>query len=53
MKFLYVVLAAMVLEIGFAFIAFKLVEPIWARGVIMAIVPVALVLVVALGDRDE
>ena len=53
MKFLYVVLAAIVLEIGFAFIALKLVEPMWARGVIMAIVPVALILVVTFGDRDD
>ncbi len=48
-----VVLAAIVLEIGFAFVAVKLVEPIWARGIILAIVPVALVLVVTLGDRDD
>ena len=53
MKFLYVVLAAIVLEIGLAFLAVKFVEPIWARGVIMAIVPVALILAVTLGDRDE
>jgi hypothetical protein len=52
-KFLYVVLAAIVLEIGFAFIAVKLVEPIWARGIIMAVVPVALVLVVTFGDRED
>ena len=52
-RFLLAISIAIVLEAGLAVLAVNFIDWLWARGVVLAIVPIAFVVLAILDDREE
>ena len=51
-NFLIAIVVAIALEVAIVLLAVQFVSAMWIRGVLIAVVPVAFLLAVILGDRE-